>query len=83
MNLNRKDVLSWIAHSAELLAFMLIIGYFAGYYVVWYVVGSVFFFMREAKQNKWNFKFWTWKFDSIMDFVAPMVAGGAALGVVL
>jgi len=80
MKIRPSDPLSWLAHSAELLAIMLIIGYTTRDYGAGYAIGSIVFYMRECKQEGWKFEFWKWsKLDSVLDFVIPMVAGGIAL----
>lgn len=80
LKIKPSDPLSWLAHSAGLLAIMFIIGYTAHSYAAGYATGLTIYYMRECKQEGWKFEFWKWsKLDSVLDFVIPMVVGGIAL----
>lgn len=85
-----KDALSWLAHSAGMLVIIGIIGgfgYGTDFQIVFYAAGYAFglsvYFQKEAKENR-TIEIWKWKtLDSVLDFVLPAIAGGAALRYVI
>lgn len=83
LKIKKTDPLSWLAHSAGMLAIIGIIGYATGSYAAGYAIGSVVYYIRECKQEKWNFEPWKWsKIDSVLDFVFPLIVGGIALRII-
>ncbi len=79
LKVTEKDVFSWIAHSIGMLLIIGIIGYSTRSYAAGYAFGLCVYFTKEALENR-TVEIWKWKkLDSVLDFMLPMIVGGAAL----
>lgn len=75
-----SDPISWIAHTLWVILATVIIGVISGSYGAGYAFGLGLMFMRECKQEGWQFEFWKWsKIDSVLDWVFPLIFGGLFL----
>lgn len=66
------DPLSWLSHTAYMVAAYGFFTYVLKAPEAGLAVGSTVIYIREAIENK-SFEFWNWgKWDSIVDFVIPV-----------